>query len=110
MTALQRLGLAGLLALAVAAGSPAQAQSLGVEAHVGSPQVDYSADMTMEGQGHVMHGRVFRSGDKERREIRTQGQDMVMIVRLDTRTVYMGMPQLQSPRSTAWTIPCSREW
>jgi hypothetical protein len=95
MTLVRHCAMLGLVGLATNFAGAAEAQFLGMESYVGSPQVDYSADMVMEGGGQLVKGRVYRSGNKERREIEDQGESVVIIIRLDTRTAYVIAPQLQ---------------
>ena len=47
------------------------------------PQVDYTADTYMQGDVGVLRGRMWASGDKERREVVVQGRTHVVILRKD---------------------------
>jgi hypothetical protein len=57
------------------------------------PKADYVAHTVMEADGRRMTGRVWASGDKERRELEVDGRTHVMILRRDRDLVWMLMPE-----------------
>ena len=59
---------------------------------VEGPQVEYSADMSMESADGVMEGPVYHTPMMERREIVQDGQSTVMIIRHDKKVTWMLMP------------------
>lgn len=56
------------------------------------PKVEYSADTRMETADAVIEGVVFHARDKERRETKTGGDAMTMIIRQDKKVIWMLMP------------------
>ena len=60
---------------------------------VEGPQVEYSADMSMESAEGVSQGPVYYTPTMERREFVQDGESMVMIIRHDKKVVWMLMPQ-----------------
>lgn len=56
------------------------------------PQVEYSADTRMETADGVMEGVVFHAPGKERRETKTDGEPMTMIIRQDKQVMWTLMP------------------
>ena len=56
--------------------------------------VDFSADMVMKSDGQTMQGKIYASsgGSKIRMEMEREGQQMIMITRLDRNISYMVMP------------------
>lgn len=70
------------------AGRPAVAQLLGLEHFLSTPKVEYSADLTVTGDGEAVTGKVNRARGKERREIVTEGDVEVLIVRADRNLVW----------------------
>lgn len=57
------------------------------------PRTDYTAETVMQADGAEIHGRVWASGDKERRELSMQGQRYVLIVRRDRGVVWTLLPE-----------------
>ena len=58
-----------------------------------SPKVEYSADTRMETADGIMEGVVFHAPGKERRETKTGGEPMTMIIRQDKKVIWMLMPE-----------------
>lgn len=56
------------------------------------PTVEYSADSVLTAEGMSMRTRVYHALDKERREVQMQGQEQVMILRMDKGVSWMLMP------------------
>jgi len=57
------------------------------------PKSDYVAHTVMEADGTRMTGRVWASGDKERRELTVSGQRHGMILRRDLGVAWVLMPE-----------------
>jgi outer membrane lipoprotein-sorting protein len=53
---------------------------------------DFSADMVMTAEGQKMSGRIFSKGDRFRMEMNAQGQQMIMITRMDKKVAWSVMP------------------
>ncbi len=82
--------LAVLVLLCLVAVSPAQA----VQMH--RPQVEYSADSTIQNEEGTMQQKVFVTPTKERKEMLTGGGDGgIMIFRFDTKMLWILMPSEQ---------------
>jgi hypothetical protein len=69
-----------------------------VQANVGAVALqktlpDYSAEEHMETEQGEMVTRIFHSGQKERREMVTNGSNMITIMRMDKKIVWMLMPE-----------------
>jgi hypothetical protein len=88
--ALGALALAAVLALGARA---AHAQLLGIEQYFASPKIEYSADIAITGDGDTIKGTVDHAPNKERRELTVEGDEEVMIVRLDKRLVWSLSPE-----------------
>jgi hypothetical protein len=73
--------------------TPARAQLLGLEHYIASPKVEFSADITMSGDGDSIQGKVYRALDKERREVTVEGDSEVIIIRLDRKLVWSLAPE-----------------
>lgn len=71
---------------------PAEAQLLGLEHYLAPPKVEYSAEVTMTGDGDTVAGKVHRAGEKERREITVEGDTEVIIIRLDRKLIWSLSP------------------
>jgi hypothetical protein len=56
------------------------------------PEVEYSADSYMETADAVIHGPLYVTRGKERREYLQDGERMVMIIRHDKKVMWMLMP------------------
>lgn len=56
------------------------------------PKVEYSADTQMETADVTMEGQVFYAPGKERREMKTGGDAMTMIIRHDKKVIWTLMP------------------
>ncbi|MFZ3073334.1 MAG: DUF4412 domain-containing protein [Thermodesulfobacteriota bacterium] len=54
---------------------------------------DYSAEEHIEFEDGEMVGKVYHSGQKQRKEMDTEGSKMITIVRLDKKVVWMLMPE-----------------
>jgi hypothetical protein len=94
LTALGSWVRAAALAAALLAGSPsAQAQLLGIEQYFASPKIEYSADVTITGDGDTIKGTINHAANKERRELAVEGDVEVMIIRLDRRLVWSLSPE-----------------
>jgi outer membrane lipoprotein-sorting protein len=57
-----------------------------------APTVEYSADSTLDAAGMKMRTRVYYSPGKQRREVTSDGQQQVMILRVDKSISWMLMP------------------
>ena len=57
------------------------------------PQTDYAADTVMQSDAGEIRGRVWASGDKERRELAMQGRRHVLIVRRDRGVTWTLLPE-----------------
>ncbi len=76
----------------LAPSAPAEAQLLGLEHYLAPPKVEYSAEVTMTGDGDTVAGKVNRARDKERRELTVEGDTEVIIIRLDRKLVWSLSP------------------
>lgn len=65
---------------------------LGAVAAADRPNVEYSADQTIETEAAVMKGKVYSTPTRERREMSQDGANMVMITRHDKKVVWTLMP------------------
>ena len=54
---------------------------------------DYSAEEHIEFENGEMVGKVYYSGQKQRKEMETEGSTMITINRLDKKVVWMLMPE-----------------
>lgn len=54
---------------------------------------DYSAEEHIEFENGEMVGKVYHSGQKQRKEMETEGSNMIIINRLDKKVVWMLMPE-----------------
>jgi hypothetical protein len=57
------------------------------------PKADYMAHSVMEADGATMPGRVWASGDKERREVTISGRTHQVILRRDLGVAWVLMPE-----------------
>lgn len=60
------------------------------------PNVEYSADQTMEHAEGAMQGKVYYAPGKERREMNQGGMNMANITRHDKKVVWMLMPEMKT--------------
>jgi hypothetical protein len=72
---------------------PAEAQLLLLENYLAPPKVDYSAEVTMTGDGDTIVGKVHRAGQKERRELTVAGETEISIIRFDRKLVWSLSPE-----------------
>jgi hypothetical protein len=72
---------------------PAGAQLLLIENYLAPPKVEYSADVTMTGDGDTIAGKVHRAGQKERRELTVAGDTEVLIIRFDRKLAWSLSPE-----------------
>jgi len=57
------------------------------------PNVEYSADQTIETEAAAMKGKVYATPTRERREMSQGGTKMIMIARHDKKVVWTLMPE-----------------
>ncbi|MDQ1362994.1 MAG: hypothetical protein QG652_854 [Pseudomonadota bacterium] len=60
-----------------------------------NPKVEYSADQTMETAETSMTGKIYVTPAKERREMKMEGETMIMIIRRDKKIGWTLMPSEQ---------------
>lgn len=76
----------GCLALGLLNVSPLHAEPMPL------PSVAYSAEGVMEFDNTTIPQKIWHTQDKERRELKLQGQEQTMILRYDLGRLYMFMP------------------
>ena len=57
------------------------------------PNVEYSADQSIETEAAAMKGKVFSTPTRERREMGQGGANMIMIMRHDKKVIWTLMPE-----------------
>lgn len=67
--------------------------SAGAMAAAERPNVEYSADQSLETEAAAMKGKVFSTPTKERREMSQDGATMIMIMRHDKKVMWTVMPE-----------------
>ena len=67
--------------------------SVGAMAATDRPNVEYSADQSIETEAAAMKGKVYATPTKERREMGQGGANMIMITRHDKKVVWTLMPE-----------------
>lgn len=91
-----------LFRIAAALGIVILITSFAVAGEFPRPIVDYSADMEMEmgtgpdGKPMMVTGKIFASGEKERREMAMMGRESIIITRRDQGLTWILMPERKS--------------
>ncbi len=67
--------------------------STGAIAATDRPNVEYSADQSIETEAAAMKGKVFSTPTRERREMSQGGANMIMITRHDKKVIWTVMPE-----------------
>ena len=67
--------------------------STGAIAAADRPNVEYSADQSIETEAAAMKGKVFSTPTRERREMNQGGANMIMITRHDKKVIWTVMPE-----------------
>ena len=67
--------------------------SVGAMAATDRPNVEYSADQSIETEAAAMKGKVYSTPTKERREMSQGGANMIMITRFDKKVIWTVMPE-----------------